>query len=89
MVPNLGLFRALLGALFLIDLLCYLPYVRVCLGPGYWRKSWPRSDLALIAVVVLWALGSLSLLTATLPVAGTLVLLMSGFWVGRKVIGLI
>ena len=76
MVPNLGLFRALLGALFLIDLLCYLPYVRVCLGPGYWRKSWPRSNVGVVAVVVLWALGSLSLLTATAPLLGTLVLLV-------------
>jgi hypothetical protein len=76
LIPNVGLFRALLGALFLVDLLCYLPYVRVCLGPVYWGKSWPRNDLALAAVVILWALGAISLLTATLPLVGTGVLLL-------------
>jgi len=76
LVANLGFFRTLLGALFLIDLLCYLPYARVCLGRGYWGKSWPGNDLTLGAIILLWALGGLSLLTGTYPFAGTLVLLM-------------
>jgi hypothetical protein len=76
LVPNLGLFRTLLGVLFLIDLLSYLPYARTCLGPGYWRQSWPSRDAALGVVIIAWALASVSLMTGTLPVAGTLVFLV-------------
>lgn len=76
MVPNLELFRTLLGVLFLIDLLCYLPFARVCLGPIYWRRSWPSSDGMLAAVLVAWALGALSLITGIFAFASTLVLLV-------------
>jgi hypothetical protein len=76
LVANLGLFRALLGVLFLVDLLSYLPYARTCLGPGYWRRSWPSSNTVLGVVIVAWALASISLITGTFPFAGTLVFLV-------------
>ena len=76
MVPNLDLWRTLLGALFLIDLACFLPFARVALGPGYWKRSWPSSDAALVVVLVAWSLAALSLITGIFAFAGTLVLLV-------------
>ena len=76
MVPNLDLFRTLLGVLFLLDLACYLPFARVALGPGYWKRSWPSSDGMLVIVLVAWALGALSLITGIYAFAGTLVVLV-------------
>ena len=75
-VPNYALLREIAGCLFLLDLLFYLPFAKVCLGPGYWKGRWLEPVPARAAVVAGWALGSLSLILGVYPLIGALVLLV-------------
>jgi hypothetical protein len=74
--PNYALLREIAGCLFLLDLLSYLPFASVCLGPGYWKGRWLESVPARAAVVAGWALGSLSLVLGVYPLIGALVLFL-------------
>src|SRR6266498_2548037 len=74
MVNNYLLFRQLAAALFLLDLIAFLPYARACLGPGYWKGTFLERTPIRVAVYCVWALASLSLLFGVYPVAGAAVL---------------
>jgi len=70
------LLREIAGGLFLLDLLSYLPFASVCLGPGYWSGRWLESVPARAAVIAGWALGSFSLILGIYPLAGASILLV-------------
>lgn len=68
---NYTLARQLAGCLFLIDLLCYLPYASVCLGPGYWGTGHRR---AVAIVVPVWAAACLAVILGTYTLLAVVVL---------------
>ncbi len=68
---NYLLARQLAGALFLLDLLCYLPWARVCLGEGYWG---PSHRHVLRWVLPLWGAAALALLLGFYPLVAVVVL---------------
>ena len=68
---NYLLARQLAGVLFLVDLLLYLPYAQVCLGPGYWGPGHAR---AVRFVVPLWAAAALALVLGVYPLIAALAL---------------
>jgi hypothetical protein len=68
---NYLLSRQAAGALFLVDLIAYLPYASVCLGAGYWGAGHAH---ALRFVVPVWAAASLALVLGIYPLIAALVL---------------
>jgi hypothetical protein len=63
--------RQVAGLLFFVDLLCFLPYARVCLGPGYWGA---RHASVVRAVVPIWAAASIALVLGVYPAVAALAL---------------
>jgi hypothetical protein len=63
----------IVGALFLLDLLAFLPYANICLGRGYWREG-ALHGKALPLVLLAWAAGAVSLGIGFYPVVGAAVL---------------
>jgi hypothetical protein len=61
---NYVLARQLAGVLFLVDLLCFLPYANVCLGAGYWGA---RHTAVVRFVVPIWAAASIALILGVYP----------------------
>lgn len=68
---NYVLARQLAGGLFLVDLLCYLPWAGVCLGAGYWGPGHAR---AVRWVAPIWAAASLGLILGVYPLFAALAL---------------
>lgn len=73
MPPNYALVRMIVAALFLLDLLAFLPYVKVCLGRGYWREG-ALHGRALPLVLLAWAAAAVSLGIGFYPIVGAAVL---------------
>jgi hypothetical protein len=71
--PNYALFRMLAAAFFLVDLLAFLPYAKVCLGRGYWPTG-PLHGKALPLVLLAWAAAAVSLGLGFYPIVGAAVL---------------
>lgn len=73
MPPNYSLVRMVVAGFFLLDILAYLPYAKVCLGRGYWPHGVLHGK-ALPAVIVVWAAAAVSLGIGFYPVVGAAVL---------------
>jgi hypothetical protein len=71
--PNYALFRMLVAALFLLDLLAFVPYAKICLGRGYWGEG-ALHGRALPLVLLVWAAGAVSLGVGFYPLVGAAVL---------------
>jgi len=71
--PNYALVRMIVAAFFLLDLLAFLPYAKICLGRGYWPKG-VLHGRALPLVLLAWAAGAVSLGIGFYPVVGAAVL---------------
>jgi hypothetical protein len=71
--PNYELFRVIVAGLFLLDLLAFLPYAKICLGRGYWPER-ALHGRALPVVLLAWAAGIASLGIGFYPVVGAAVL---------------
>ncbi len=72
---NLALIEELAAVLFLLDLLFFLPYRRVVLGPGYWdRRPWSSAQGQALFVAA-WVAGCLSLFFHVYPLLGALLLM--------------
>src|SRR3954469_19223163 len=68
---NYILARQLAGLLWFVDLLCFLPYAGVCLGPGYWGT---RHAAVVRLVVPLWGVASLALVLGVYPLIAAVAL---------------
>jgi hypothetical protein len=68
---NYLLSRQVAGMLFFVDLLCFLPFARVCLGPGYWG---PRHGAVVRTLVPLWGAAALALVLGVYPLIAALTL---------------
>ena len=73
-VNNYFLFRQVAATFFLLDLAAYLPYAKVCLGPGYWKGTFLERPLTRYAVYAVWVISCLSLLLGVYPLVGALIL---------------
>jgi hypothetical protein len=71
--PNYALVRMIVAAFFLIDLLAFLPYAKICLGRGYWPNG-PLHGRALPFVLLAWAAAAVSLGIGFYPIVGAAVL---------------
>src|SRR5262249_33630846 len=80
---NYVLARQLAGLLFLVDLVCYLPYANVCLGAGYWGGAHRRA-VAFVAPV--WTAASLALVVGFYPLiaAAALWLVFRHYYIANR-----
>lgn len=80
---NYLLVRQIAGVLFLVDLLCFLPYARVCLGPGYWG---PSHRIAMRFLLPIWAASAACLVLGVVPLiaAGALWLVFRHYYVANR-----
>jgi hypothetical protein len=80
---NYLLARQLAAALFFLDLLCFLPWARVCLGEGYWGPS--HRDV-LRWLVPLWGAAVLALALGIYPLVAlvTLWLIFRHYFIANR-----
>jgi hypothetical protein len=73
------------AAFFLLDLLAFLPYAKVCLGRGYWPKG-ALHGKAVPPVLLAWAAAAVSLGIGFYPIVGAAVLwlIFRNFYIANR-----